>query len=254
MRLGSKKRVGETAVDIVGGLLGWMEHIGGVETVVTEFVEDNLVCGEIGDGGVFFGYPVSREEQCTLGELAAVVAVFAVTYRADSEEDMHVWFGLQEQVRSTAEVVGALVYGQTLLGEKVGRTFLAVINNLAALAKPINAVGAEGEDGNSGEWKMGNGKWTIEVTLDGVEDAGGVVHDAVGVDDGAEHIIAESPAHVLSETRADEKHPFEGPNLPFGGRYVYDGGPGHKVKSQKSKVKSPKSRVEGYFVPPPRAM
>ena len=227
MGLGCKKRVGEAAVDIVGGLLGWMEHIGCVEPVVAELVEDDFVCGEIGDCGIFFGYLVCREEQCTLGELAAVVAVLAVTYRADSEEDMHVGLGLQEQVRSTAEEVGALVYGQTLLGEKVGRTFLAVIDNLASLAKPIDAVGAEGEDSNSGEWKMGNGKWTIEVTLDGVEDAGGVVHDAVGVDDGAEHIIAESPAHVLSETRADEKHPFERPNLPFGGRYVYDGGPGH---------------------------
>ena len=200
MRFRCKKRVGEAAVDIVGGLLGRMEHIGCVEPVVAEFVEDDFVCGEIGDCGVFFGYPVCREEQCTLGELAAVIAVFAIAYRADSEEDMHVWLGLQEQVHSTTEVVGALVHGQTLLGEKVGRTFLAVIDNLASLAKPIDAVGAEGEDGNSGEWKMGNGKWTIEVTLDGVEDAGGVVHDAVGVDDGAEHIIAESPAHVLSET------------------------------------------------------
>ena len=71
-----------------------------------------------------------------------MIAVFTVTDGADGEDDADIWTPLSQRTDSTAEVVGTGIDGQLFFREQTGRTFLAVVYNLARLLKTVDVVGA----------------------------------------------------------------------------------------------------------------
>ena len=125
-----------------------MQHVGLVESVVSQFVKHYLVSREIGDAGALRDESLTGKEECGLRELAAVKAILGITYRADSDDDLHRGITLQKYVNGSDEVVGALLYGQLLLLEKIMGTLLTVVNNLASLLQTVDVVGTEGKEGD----------------------------------------------------------------------------------------------------------
>ena len=153
-----------------------MQHVGSVEAVVAELVEDEFVGGEVGNGarrkssgssGDVSGQPADRwrgggkpanrrsqqlidsEEEGGFRELALVVAVFAVADGADRHDDMDVRIEAAQEVYRLTEVVGTLVDGELLFLKEGGRALLAVVDNLAGSLEAVDMVGAEGEESDT---------------------------------------------------------------------------------------------------------
>jgi hypothetical protein len=169
---------------------------------------------------------LDSEEEGGLRELALVVAVFAVADGADRQDDMDVGIKAAQEVYRLTEVVGALVDGEHLLLEEGGRALLAVVDNLAGSLEAVDMVGAEGQEGDAGgdggsrtsgkpAGRRG-GRGEGGKALEGVEDAGGVVHDTVGIDGDGEGLVAEALAYGIGKTRAHEENLFAGLYMEWG--------------------------------------
>ena len=72
-----------------------MEHVVGVEAVVTQLVHQYLVGGEIAGGRLILAHFLHGKQQRRLGYLASVKAVFGISVRAYGEGDVQVRIGLQ---------------------------------------------------------------------------------------------------------------------------------------------------------------
>ena len=213
----------ESLPDVFYGHRRRVEHVGVVESVVAELVVDNLVGRKIVHTA--FAYEaVGGHEQYRLRQLAAVIAVFPVAYRTDSDHDIHVVVYCPEPSDGLAQKAVALVDGQYPLGEEPLRALPAVVNNLARGILDIYVVGAKGDNGR--RWD----EFALVVTfrtlackqpVDGVEDAGWIVHYAERIDDGIEMFVAETLADIVGETRPYEEHRLHRTYLELRPWYVY---------------------------------
>jgi hypothetical protein len=74
-----------------------------------------------------------------------MIAVFTVTDRADSQNNMNIRADSAENGYCLTEIVGTLVNREFLLLEEVCRAFLAVVNNFTRLLEAIDMIGAKRE-------------------------------------------------------------------------------------------------------------
>lgn len=180
-----------------------MQHVGLVEAVVAQFVVHYLVRREVTRTARTFYYIVSGKEQRCLGEAATVITVFGVADGTDREYDLRLWIELPQGVYGSLKSPGTLVDRQLALGKEPLRTLPAVVHYLARLAEDIHMVGAEREDRHVyptlANGPVGNG------ALHRMENADGIVHYAVWIDQRAELVLGELTAYICRETRADEQ-------------------------------------------------
>ena len=109
-----------------------MEHVGLVETVVTEFVVHNLVGREISHRFTQIHTDfLYSEEEGGLGELGGVETVFAVTDGADGEDDADRGILLPQERDGLLQVVGTGLDGEFFFGKEGLGTLLTVVDNLA---------------------------------------------------------------------------------------------------------------------------
>ena len=85
------------------------------------------------------------------------------------------------------QVVGTRINRKLLFSEKRLRTLLAVVNDLARLLQPIHMVRAKREEG---------GVASSLPALDGVEDAGGIIHHTIGIDGDGEALFTETGSYL----------------------------------------------------------
>jgi hypothetical protein len=177
-----------------------MEHIGFVETVVTELVVHNLVGGEISHRFTQIHTDfLNSEEESGFGELGGMIAIFAITDRTDSEDDADIGIFLTQKRNSLLQVVGTGFDGEFLFRKERLRTLLTVVDNFTCLFQTINVVRTEGEE---------DSPWPTPHPLDGVEDRGGVVHGAIGIDYDREALFLEAMAYLRGETGTYEENLF----------------------------------------------
>ena len=95
------------------------------------------------------------------------------------------------------------VSNKTLLKQSL-RTLLAVIHNLARLLEAVNVIGTKSE-----YRRMRSGI----TALNGVKDAGRIVHRAKGVDNGPELVLNKATPYTVGKAGADKEHLIQRVNL-----------------------------------------
>lgn len=135
-----RKRVEEAAVDEVDGGVGGVDFVGGVPTVVAEFVEHYFVGGKIGET-VFtvLHKGVDGEQQGRLAELVAVGGVGEMADWADGEDDA---LFFQRTVEERCPQLNNVVDIQTETFELAGRQLQAVAHY--AVQGIVRATGEAG--------------------------------------------------------------------------------------------------------------
>ena len=253
----------EAFPDVVHGEGCEVEHVVGVVAVVAEFVEDDLVGGEVVDVGEALAQGVDGEEKSGLAELVAVGAVLPVADGADGEEYLEGGVGLQEFVKKVGVVGDDVLDGEAVALEFPGGNLVAVGDDDAAADVAVDPGGTPGDDEKveAGKFpagvveagvdvveagvRVGGGEGTVVLEADplaadgkeviggeslageqepqGAGDGGGVVDDAAGVDVGVEFVPAEFLADVLGEAGAEEQQAGGMGNVEGGGGDLYRG-------------------------------
>ena len=159
---------------------------------------------------------VGSKQQRSLRQLAAVEAVFGITYRTDRYYHLHLRIYFLQYANGFRKSLTALVYRKFLLLKQPLWTFSAVINNLASLLQAIDMVRAEGEDADpsltSIKGRSSNTRRLAGVfykALDSMEHTYGIIHYAIGIHHGAELILQKASAYVVGKTRTDKQHTFK---------------------------------------------
>lgn len=122
---GREEPAAETLGDDIDGLGAGMQHVGGIEAVVAQFIKEYLVGRKIvGESCVL--KRVAEEEQGGLLELRGVEAVLFVTIRADGEEDTDLRIEMGDAKEDFLPRVFKFLLRGLLLDEEAGRLFVAV--------------------------------------------------------------------------------------------------------------------------------
>ena len=151
------------------------------------------------------------QQQRGLRELAFMIAILAIAYGTDGEDDVRVLPALENQVGKTAQVVGALADRQLFFREQRLRPFLAVVHYLARLVQSVDVISAKCDEHQARH---------VFPPLDGVQYGGGIVHYAVWIDRGTELVVNEPLTDVVGEARPDKKHFLARLNREVGPWYV----------------------------------
>jgi hypothetical protein len=134
-----------------------------------------------------------------------VVTVFAITDGADGQYNMYVGINTAKEVYRLAKVVGTLIHGEYFFLKEMLGALLTVVDDFASCLETIDMVGAEGQEGDTGShWRSGG------QALNGMENAGRVIHDTIGIDGGGEGLVAEALAYGIGKTRTHEENLFAG--------------------------------------------
>ena len=91
--------------------------------------------------------------------------------------------------------------------EPLDGALLAVIYYLACFIENINVIGAEGQECSLDGLQIG----LSGEALDGMEDGGGIVHHAKGINDGAELLVGKACAYLIGKARPYEEHLLASP-------------------------------------------
>ena len=101
------------------------------------------------------------------------------------------------------EIVGTFVDRQASLLEKLLRSLLAVVDNLAGSALNIDMIGTEREKRKGRRLILRRFQ-----SFDGGEDAGWVLHHTERIDNGWEMVVVKPTPDFISEARAHTKNGF----------------------------------------------
>ncbi len=124
----------KTLPDIADSQRTRMKHIIGVETIVAQFIEHNLIRREI--SSVAVEQLVNSQQQSGFGELVLVQTVLDMPNRRDGEYKLLVGIGGKDWLPYTDDVL----YRQATTGKLRGRQFMAVGNHhTIALIDPCGA-------------------------------------------------------------------------------------------------------------------
>ena len=140
-----EERFAEALPDVFHSLVGRVEHVFTIETVVAQFVVDNLVGREIHHVVHLLCQLVGSQKQRCLRQLTAVKSVFGVADRAYGDDDTNRRINLLECGNCLTQIVGTLVNAQLALGEQPLWTLPAIVHYLARLVEDVDMVGAECE-------------------------------------------------------------------------------------------------------------
>ena len=208
--------VGHALVDIADSLLGGVEHVLLIESVVAELIVDNLVGRKIGNRRVIkrFDDLVDSQQQCGFGQLTAVIAVFSVADRTHGEQKTRQGKGRANQPDRLRKCIGTLADSQLLFMEKLLRPLLTVVHDLTRGDEPVDMIRAERED--SSTWLISaEGQLTgIAKSLHGMEHTHWIVHHTERIDHRAEFLFLEPLADVVGKARSHEEHPLARIDLP----------------------------------------
>lgn len=128
--------VAEEGVDIVGGGVRGMAHVGGVEAVVAEVVFEGFVGGEVGATGAFCG-----EEQCGFREIVGVEATLSgMAHGAYGPNRCGRGVDAGEDGGDAGKGFGGFRNGEAAFGECGGMVLVAVADNHAAFGEAKHAV------------------------------------------------------------------------------------------------------------------
>ena len=133
------------------------------------------------------------------------------------------WEGLKQGRYGAIEAVGTFKDGQLLLLKKALWAFLTVVYYLTSLFENVDVVCTEREDGGALLRLLKRHGFVFQEPVYRMENTCRIVHHTVGVDDGAELLVDEAPADVISKAGPDKEHALHGLNLPFALRNIYDG-------------------------------
>ena len=136
-----------------------------------------------------------------------MVAVFAIADGTNGEHDAHIGIGGMQDIDGLLQVIGTLIYREFLLGKERLGALLAVIHNLACFIENINVIGAEGQECSLDGFQIG----LSGEALDGMEDGGGIIHHAKGINDGAELLVSKACAYLIGKARPYEEHLLASP-------------------------------------------
>ena len=139
--------------------------------------------------------------------MGAVVAVFAIADGTNGEHDAHIGIGCMQDIDGLLQIIGTLIYRKFLLGKERLRALLAVIYYLACFIENVNVIGAEGQECSLDGFQIG----LSGEALDGMEDGGGIIHHAKGINDGAELLISKACAYLIGKARPYEEHLLASP-------------------------------------------
>lgn len=210
-----KVSINEALPDILHCLVGRVKHVGSIEAIVAELVHHYFIGRKICNGtrrrnGRSSGNNLlNGEEKRGLGQLALVVTVFAIADGANGEDYLNSRVHFTEKSNRLAKVVGTLVNSEFFFLKKSLRPFLAVVNDFSSLLKTVDVVGAKGKKGNTRSRRR-SGRSIAGQALDGVENAGGVIHHAKRIDSGREGLLSEALSDSVSKAGPHEEHLFTG--------------------------------------------
>ena len=136
-----------------------------------------------------------------------MVAVFAIADGANGEYDAHIGIGRMQDIDGLLQVIGTFIYREFLLGKERLGALLAVIYYLACFIENINVIGAEGQECSLDGFQIG----LSGEALDGMEDGGGIIHHAKGINDGAELLVGKACAYLIGKARPYEEHLLASP-------------------------------------------
>ena len=128
-----------------------------------------------------------------------MVAVLPVADGTDSQYNMDVGIPVPQHVNRTEQVVGTLFNGEFFFRKEGGRPFLTVIDDYTRCLLPIDMVGAEGQK------RPLEGGWS--EALNGMQDAGRIIHGTIGVHRCRELCLTELIANAIGKTGADQQYP-----------------------------------------------
>ena len=125
-----------------------MEHIGLVEAVVTQFVHQDFVGGEVEHA---FGKPllqgIYQQEQARLAQLARVHAVLGIAIRTEGEDHLAMRMRCVQLCQPRAPLLHHLRERENLLAEMRCGLLVAVSHNHALVrSQPIYMVRAQGHE------------------------------------------------------------------------------------------------------------
>jgi hypothetical protein len=132
-----------------------MKHIGSIEAIVTELVHHDFIGRKVGYGARWRNYGSSgnnllnSKEKGGLGQLALVVAIFAVTDGANGEDHLNGGVHFTEESYRLTKVVGTLVNSEFFFLKEGGGPFLTIVNDFSSLLKMVDVVGAKGKKGDT---------------------------------------------------------------------------------------------------------
>ena len=199
-----EERFAEALPDVFHSLVGRVEHVFTIETVVAQFVVDNLVGREIHHVVHLLCQLVGSQKQCSLRQLTAVKAVLGIADGAYGDDDTNRGINLPKHRDRLTQIVSTLVNAQLALGEQPLRTFPAIVHYLARLVEDVDMIGAEREHSRLRGF-VGCAKLP-GPSLHGVHDACRVVHYAVWIDRSAKLVLHKSTSYVVGKARAYKKH------------------------------------------------
>ena len=116
----------ETLPDIVDRHGRGVQHVVGIETIVTQFVDENFIGGEIvyRNRLILCKLRYSQEER-RLGELVLVETVFDVANRRDGEDEMLIGIGGDDRLPRRYD----FLHREAAARESVGRNLMAVCHH-----------------------------------------------------------------------------------------------------------------------------
>lgn len=119
----------EAFPDVVDGLVGGVDHVFLIETIVAEFVEEDFVGREVMGVIEGFAHFVHRQKKRCLAQLVLVEAVLEVAQWRDGEDELLVGEGLEQFGKGCHGLVG----GKEAAVEAVGGEFVAVGDDLVGV-------------------------------------------------------------------------------------------------------------------------
>jgi hypothetical protein len=138
-----------------------------------------------------------------------VVAVLTVTDGANGENHLNGGVHFTEENYRLTKVVGTLVNSEFFFLKEGCGPFLTIVNDFSSLLKTVDVVGAKGKKGNTRSRRR-SGRSIAGQALDGVENAGGVIHHAKRIDSGREGLLSEALSDSVSKAGPHEEHLFTG--------------------------------------------
>ena len=215
----------ESLPEKVDSLLRGVQHVGSIEAVVAQLVQHNFVGRKVASDTSLASTtshtnnPLNGQEQGGFGELAFVIAVLTVTDGTHCQHHLHSRVMAAQQRDGLLQVVGTGLYREFLLLKEGGRALLTVVYNLAGLLEPIDMVGSQRQKDDKALATLV--RLLRQPALQGMQNAGRVVHRAIGIDGNRKALFLKAPAHLVGKARPHEEHFLAWLHLKRSSSYLY---------------------------------
>ena len=247
--------------NIIDRLGAGVQHIRGIEAIVSKLVHDDLVGREIADGGgESLAKFVHSEEKRGFGYLTLMESVFGISVWTDCQHDTHLRTGLLKQQDDFLQGSDTFAEREASLIEEPARLLMAIADQQLPFLQAVADMGAQREkhilrpakpfaqqhEGTLDHLaafllrratQLGIGKPAAPLSIcleEGqhirtqrlthhLEDTGWIIEDSQRVDNGRKTIIEESMSHVLSKARTQENTLITQGEKWIPHRYIHQG-------------------------------